>query len=289
MDTSVEITVGGETIGDVRFVDPGEHFSIARTVSGFHLELPVILTLRRTLERKRFPLLTGLRAIFTIRAGAGQGMELCRPACDQMFKGTCSNCQCSLRWSGRLDDLAVYEKLRECMRPSFNVTVLGDVAFLRDEAGEALKFDTAPETFMGHGTVEYSPEIWAKALRTLGISETIMIQIPLPAVPPNGWEEVWVELSNARAALERGGTTALRDAAVAVRRALEEWRKLETEGIAHGKQLKDRSKRERLDDLRLHLKNFADFAAHTGIQEWSRDDVVLMISTLAALVAVRNP
>jgi hypothetical protein len=105
MDTSVEITVGAETIGDVRFVDPAENFSIARTVSGFHLEIPVRLTLRRTVERKRLPLLTGLRAVFTIRTGPGQGMELCRPACD--IQRHVLKRQSSLRWSGRLDDLAV--------------------------------------------------------------------------------------------------------------------------------------------------------------------------------------
>lgn len=152
-----------------------------------------------------------------------------------------------------------------------------------------LKVDTVPKGFEEYGQVEYSAEVWARTLRAVGFSDIVMVQIPLPANPPSGWEEVWSEISNAKAALERGGTTAYRDAAVAVRRALEEWRKLESERIAHSKQLKDRSKLERLDDLRLHLKNYADLPAHSGIENWSRDDVVLMVSTLAGLLALRNP
>jgi hypothetical protein len=214
-------------------------------------------------------------------------LEIGRPGSDQIYTGILSDAHSTLRWSGGLAALAEYERLRDGGKPAFRVVLMGEVTFLREEG--ALKPDSVPQTFQGFETVEYSIETWARALRTIGVSDIVMVQVPLPVDAPNGWEDVWKELSYAKAALERGGTTAWRDGALAVRRALEEWKKIEPENTAHGKALRNRSKTERLDDLRVHLKNFADMPVHTGVESWSRDDLVLMVTTLAGLIAARNP
>jgi hypothetical protein len=281
MSTTIGITVGSEAVGSVRFLDQLGAKPIA---AGFELTLNIEITLRPRTGQNRFPMLTGLRAILT---EPRHSLEIGRPGSDQIYTGILLDAPSTLRWSGSMATLSVYEKLRDSDKPAFRVALMGEVTFMREEG--VLKPDSAPQTFQGYETVAYSTDTWGRALRTIGVSDFVMVQIPLPIGAPNGWEEVWKELSYAKAALERGGTTAWRDGALAVRRALEEWKKIEPENTAHNKSLKTRSKLERFDDLRVHLKNFADMPVHTGVEDWSRDDVVLMIATLTGLIAARNP
>lgn len=281
MSATIGITVGSEGVGYVRFLD---QLGARRIAAGFELNLGIEVTLRPRTGQNRFPMLTGLRAILT---EPRQSLEIGRPESDQIYTGILWDARSALRWSGGLAALSEYEKLRDGGKTAFRVVLLGEVTFLREEG--ALKPDSVPQTFQGFETIEYSTETWARALQTIGVSDIVVVQVPLPVDPPSGWEEVWKELSYAKAALERGGTTAWRDGALAVQRALEEWRKIEPENIAHTKPLKNRSKAERFDELRVHLKNFADMPVHTGVESWSRDDVVLMVTMLAGLIAARNP
>jgi hypothetical protein len=81
----------------------------------------------------------------------------------------------------------------------------------------------------------------------------------------------------------------------AVRLALEKWQGIEKEQMGPGwsspsqADRRARTKKARLDNLRWHLLQIAHLGAHTGSEEWSREDALLMISTLSALLAERNP
>ena len=81
------------------------------------------------------------------------------------------------------------------------------------------------------------------------------------------------------------------------RLALERWQKIPNEKEDQGPgwkrptqdELKDRTKKQRFDNLRWHLLQACHRGAHTGADEWTRDDAVLLLSTLSALLAERKP
>jgi hypothetical protein len=99
---------------------------------------------------------------------------------------------------------------------------------------------------------------------------------------------VWHALRDARDSFDTGGSTGWKNCVTAVRLALEEWRKIEQEdkGLAD---TQARTKIQRIDNLRWHLIQLAHYAAHTKADEWTRDDALLALSTLSALLAVRKP
>jgi hypothetical protein len=81
----------------------------------------------------------------------------------------------------------------------------------------------------------------------------------------------------------------------AVRLALEKWQGIEKEDMGPGWKApsmierKDRTKRQRLDNVRWHLYQCAHLGPHSSAEDWTRDDAVLLLSTLAALLAERKP
>ncbi len=123
----------------------------------------------------------------------------------------------------------------------------------------------------------------------------MLIEVPLPSSPPTPWDAVWKAVIEATTAFETGGETGWKGCANAVRLALDEWRKIEREDMGPGwtppsrEDLEKRSTRERIDNIRWNLRHYANLAPHTGAEQWSRDDAVLMLATLSALLAIRRP
>lgn len=75
---------------------------------------------------------------------------------------------------------------------------------------------------------------------------------------------------------------------VEVRHALDQWNKIEPVKMLPADQpRKEWAKKDRLDGLRRQLRECTHPAAHG--ESWSRDEALLMLSTLSALLAVRNP
>ena len=73
-----------------------------------------------------------------------------------------------------------------------------------------------------------------------------------------------------------------------VRHALDQWNKIEPVKMLPADQpRKEWAKKDRLDGLRRQLRECTHPAAHG--ESWSRDEALLMLSTLSALLAVRNP
>jgi len=64
---------------------------------------------------------------------------------------------------------------------------------------------------------------------------------------------------------------------------------LEWKGTFAGTDRESRTKKQRLNALRWHLMQAAHLGPHTGAEEWSRDDALLMLSVLSALLAERKP
>jgi hypothetical protein len=99
----------------------------------------------------------------------------------------------------------------------------------------------------------------------------------------------------ARDTFEHGGSTGWKSAATAVRLALEKWHEIEPEDHGPGWQTpkaaekQARSKEQRLDNIRWHLLQLANYGPHSHADEWARDDALLMLAVLSALLAIRKP
>lgn len=98
---------------------------------------------------------------------------------------------------------------------------------------------------------------------------------------------VWEGLRNARIAFEQGESTGWKGCVMGVRLALENWQKIEPEDLSQNEKTK-RTKRQRLDHLRWSLLQIGHFLSHNGAEECSRDDALLLLSTLSRLLAERT-
>lgn len=132
-------------------------------------------------------------------------------------------------------------------------------------------------------------------LRKLGIRENVLVEVPLLGSPSPDWDEVWQGLIDARTAFEHGGSTGWKGCVTGARLALEKWQQMEPEDKGPGwvapsrADREARTKKQRLDNLRWHLLQVAHLGAHTGAENWTRDDALLLLSTLSVLLAERNP
>ena len=104
-----------------------------------------------------------------------------------------------------------------------------------------------------------------------------------------------VALRAARDALNKGGTTGWKSVIAECRTALEIWRTIEAPDLGPGQPdptQADRTARtwgQRVDQLRWHLHHLTHDAVHGHADECTRDDAVLVLATLAGLLAMRKP
>lgn len=198
-----------------------------------------------------------------------------------------------LDWRGTFEELAVFEKVREGRAPQFKVMLKGELRYLIQIDRPRYKIRSEPNdiTFGYNSTIEfgYAAEGWVKrVLHGLGVAQNVLVEIPLPSSPPAPWDEVWQFLVKARASFEQGGSTGWEGCVVAVRQALERWEKIEPPQV--GSQVpRQRSKAERIDNIRVALHSCTHVWVHGQSPQCSRDEAVLMLSTLSALLAERNP
>jgi hypothetical protein len=112
-----------------------------------------------------------------------------------------------------------------------------------------------------------------------------------PRAPPE-YEVVWQQVRRARDILLRGGPFAWDSCAVAVRQALESWERVEPGDRDRRPGSTHATKRSRLYGLRKELRYYVDYAAHDQqVDEpaWTREDALLALTTLCALLAARKP
>src|SRR5262249_49230904 len=220
-----------------------------------------------------------------------------RRGSEESAGGSC-NTNTHMTWLGSLAELSVYEKLRDGGGGQFDIQFEGELFYLVPAPQSHHMFRTEPERFRskaGFTTITYPKEVWVKMLRGLGVAENVLVEVPLPGSPSPDWDGVWKALVDARNAFEQGGSTGWKGCVTAVRLALETWQGIEKEQMGPGwsapsqADRRARTKKERLDNLRWHLLQIAHLGAHTGAEEWSRDDALLMLSTLSALLAERKP
>lgn len=201
-----------------------------------------------------------------------------------------------IKWRGSLPQLACFEKIRGGNTPNIQLNIWIEYYYLIDtDIHPAPPLRTESRNSWLNYSLELSKELWVDRLRKIDFLENILIEIPLPSSPNSPWDEVWKAMVDAREAFEKGGTTAWKDCIVSCRLALEEWQKIEKEDMGAGwkspspvdRQL--RTKEQRLDNIRWHLLQLAHYSAHTHADRWAREDALIMLSTLSALLVERNP
>lgn len=285
------------TRGSITFDPAPSDLSAYRTGAGFALSLPMTVTLGLNNRNDPCPHVSHIRATLSYQTESGGICKVGRASTNESFvAGTPhSTTPGELVWTEPLASLAYYEKLRGGKPPRLKIELRGELCFLVPRQLGPHRLRTEPYEIFGDAEVTYPIHVWANMLRQLGVAEVILLEVPLRSDAPTGWDGVWRALQDARSALDRGGETGWRDCVVAVRRALEEWGKIEEERMWpnwKGPTREERdewSKRERLDGLRWHLHQCAHLAPHSDARDWTREDAILLLSTLSGLLAVKKP
>lgn len=283
------------------------HLHAQRTAAGFKLSIPVKIGFYTVLRGEPMPMLSDLRG--TVLVGdspGGQKAEVGRIYSDSWFTGyrrreedpsSIHHRDESLTWQGSLAELAVFEKIRDGRVPQLEIDLHGEFCYLVEGAHPYLGVRTEPQRFFssGHLQVTYPREVWIRMLQSLGVAENVLVEVPLPGNPSGDWDPVWRALIDARNYFEQGGTTGWKGCVGSVRLALEKWQGIEQPDMGPGwkpptrPEKESRTKEQRLDNLRWHLYQMAHQGPHTHTDLWTRDDALLMISTLSALLTERKP
>ncbi len=288
-----------ERIGALMFDDDPRRLNVHRTAAGFILSFPIVISIRCVKRDDDVPVINGLGGTLWDGFESSPSVELGRIVLDREITtgwtedgtGESTN-QAYMDWRGTFEELAVYEKIREGRSPRFKVNLEGDLRYLIKINHPRYRIRSEPNNvrFGYSNTAEfnYAAEGWVKkVLHGLGVLENVLVEIPLPKSPPAPWDEVWQALVRARSAFEQGGSAGFKGCVIGVRLALEKWRDIEAPNT--GSDPRNRSKRERLDNLRLALHQCTHVWVHGSDADCSRDDALLMLSTLSALLAERKP
>jgi len=304
MGNVIDVFFEGVQVGSITFEEAPRNLIAHRTAGGFALGMPFTVRLKMAGSGAPQPLLSDMSGGLFVQAGQGQIHHLGYARCDGYFLGSVPESRSSghLLWTDSLPALAFYEEIRAGKPPQMRIDLRAEVCYLvpygdptspKPVPGRQIR--TSPWHVTGTVDVIYPTEVWGQMLHALKVVDTVFVQVPLPSDPPSGWESVWREVATARDTFERGGETGWTACVVAIRRALEAWDAIEPEKMWPGWQRPSEAQREawaksdRLVGLRWHLHQAAHPAAHAGPEKWSRDDARLMLSTLSALLALRNP
>jgi hypothetical protein len=282
-------------VGSLTFIEAPEYLSAQRMGGGFELEFPMTVRLRLEKGSAPCPLLTDISALVTARNEAGNTLTLGRARHPGWLVGGIpeSTVATSLIWSDTAQSLVAYERVRASKQPRFNFRVSAQLCYLVPSSGRRVRAE--PQQVFGDVAVTYPTEVWLRMLRDLGVSQSLLLEVPLPSSPPNPWDAVWRAVGEATTAIERGGETGWKGCISAVRLALDRWREIEAEDMGpgwkrpDGDDVRKRTTRQRLDNIRWHIREYSHLAPHSDAEEFTRDDALLMLSALTALLAVRKP
>lgn len=291
--------VFAEPIAKIIFNEPAESLLIARWGSEFSIDIPITIRFNERSDKHKDlrPYLSGLWGEVYVLDNSRQSHLIgkvaqldfkqdFRPGYDQVSRIT---------WRGHIGNLALFEKLRNGRSPQVSLSVWGDMFYeVKVKHELAVEFVSRGKTFWLSTIFEISKEIWIDRLRSIGILENVLVEIPLSSAPPQPWDGVWQALADARDALEKGGSTGWQACVRSCRLALEHWQKIEPEDQGPGwkppsrSEKESRTKQQRIDSIRWHVYQLAHDSAHSHADKWERDDAVLLLSTVASLLAQRK-
>lgn len=297
MAPSVSVSIRGVTVGQIVFEENPHHLTAIRLPGGFRLQIPITVELGLADSGDPQPMVSNLRARIEVPGREGRLVEVGTARDDRWYTGAIpkSNAPGVLDWQGPFAELCTVELLRNGNQATFNLNLWGESCYLFLDQSGRRRIRSEPSLLSGQVQISYRKEVWVEMLRSLQIAETVLVEIPLPQSPPAPWDEVWRALVEARNAFESGGSTGWKGCVAATRLALEKWQGIEKEEMGPGwappqqRERESRTKKQRLDNLRWHLLQCAHLAPHSPADDWARDDALLCLATLSALLAQRNP
>jgi hypothetical protein len=285
---------GSEGVGSISFTAPTSAFPSYRTASGVRIQIPALITFLPPTASKSPLLLEDLEVVFLASDDEGE-KEIGVARCGQTLTTERRDLPIMVSLDLSLQALAVYERIRDGKEAKFRLAVSANIRFLFRYGNTHHQISSTTYPFRGDCRVQYSREAWTKTLRELKFRDCVLVEIPFASAPPDEWESVWKALLNARDSFDAGGSTAWKNTVTSVRLALERWQKIDKEDHGPGwkaptvQEREMRTKEQRIDNIRWHLMQIAHESAHTGADKWTRDDALLMLSTLCALLSVRKP
>lgn len=229
----------GERIAKVIFNEPAEHLRIIRSVSEFTVEIPITIRFR-TMPKELahlHPTLSYLWGdVFTnVRPNDAHSIGKIAQLDFKVEYSPNWETTSTVKWSGNLSSLALFEKIRDGGTPKIQLSMHGEYYYSVDvNRPKTPRIRTESKTFWLNYNIEISKDLWIDRLRKIDFLENVLIEIPLPTSPASPWDEVWKALVDARNAFEKGGTTAWKDSIVSCRLALEKWQKIEKEDMGAG-------------------------------------------------------
>jgi len=220
------------------------------------------------------------------------GLELGQAVRHEYFRSLNpeSNFQADLTWRVSFAALAQFEHKRNGQPPVLVLDCLAEVSHLQRPSTEHyVTFAPVPPTPQRNQLrVRYPLEKWVELLRNLQVAENILLEMPMPSTRPTPWDTVWNATLDARKSFDQGGETGWKNCVASIRLALESWQKIEKED--RGPQDKpQRTKAQRLDNIRYDLLQMAHLAPHSPASEWTRDDAQALLAMLSGLLLMRKP
>jgi hypothetical protein len=141
-----------------------------------------------------------------------------------------------------------------------------------------------PEFPFGVINMELPKESWNKALRSCGLSASVLVEIPLPLFDADNLDEGLRAVLDALEAFEHGGTTGWKDAVGHIRPHLEAWKKREPIPQHEPKDGSAADRAYKLLSLRDALYKCCHFWVHESKASCTRSDAVLALATFASLL-----
>ena len=124
---------------------------------------------------------------------------------------------------------------------------------------------------------------WIKALRSVALSASVLIEIPFP-LESDPSDEALVALQHAMESFDNGGSIAWKNTVGHIRPYLEEWKKREPTPTQAAQLGSPADRQLKLLNCRDTLYKACHFWVHDSAAGTSRDDALFALSTFAALL-----
>jgi hypothetical protein len=152
------------------------------------------------------------------------------------------------------------------------------------EGGHCL---SEPESQYDGINIEFPKETWNKALRSCGMSASVLVELPLPLSDADHLDEGSRAVLDALEAFEHGGTTGWKDTVGHIRPYLEAWKNREPLPPYEPKDGSATDRAYKLLSLRDALYKCCHFWVHESKASCTRPDAVLALATFASLLNAR--
>ena len=181
--------------------------------------------------------------------------------------------------------LARIEVQRNGTGPRFDLVMHGGI--MRTGRYFVPGTDDCPHPVIGSLPFGVSVEVWIEALSTAGVSQNVVVEVPLGSPARPEFQAARKALAEAVAEFQRGGAGAWRACAGAVRQALDAW-----PGFQPGQPIvqlnRAWTKEERFIALREVVRHATHPAHHGLAEDWDRQSAMTLLAATAALLSREN-